>query len=294
MVVSPDSQQPHPPPNSEPTILRRFASLIGLLGASLFFTGWIYRSVYFFHFNIEVTTLDLPVQSFFIVPIQVLFGEGQAIARTLLALIIMIPALYLSLLGIRVVADGFASRYSSFQNWVKQNPSQSFWMRGYQLLIAFDPLNFDSIKFLSSLVDESVIVAWVLFILFHLAQSQAIADAQRDIGPNSTLPVVTFITPESRIPLGRFLDKPFDDPSIAGFRVFGTLKPFDSLLGSEITDGTDTQQPTRVWRLLLERDGWIYLIQTYPTVENKREFPPVVVVQKSLYGDQMMILAPTF
>ncbi|MDJ1180357.1 hypothetical protein PJF56_15945 [Roseofilum sp. BLCC_M91] len=292
-MASPDSQ--HPQSNPEPTILRRFASLVGLLGASLFFTGWIYRSVYFFHFNIELTTLDLPVQSFFIVPIQVLFGDGRAIARTLLALILMIPTLYLSLLGVRVFGDWFASRYSSFQNWVKQKPSQGFWMRGYQLIIEFDPLNFDSIKFLSSLVDESVIVAWVLIILFHLAHSQGVADAQRDIGPHSTLPVVTFITPENRIPLGSFLDKPFDKQQISpGFRVFGTLKPFDSLLGSEVTDGTDTQEPTRVWRLLLERDGWIYLIPTDPTMENQTEFPPVVVVQKSMYGDQMMILSPTF
>ncbi|MDJ1184168.1 hypothetical protein [Roseofilum casamattae] len=291
-MVSPNSQPPQP--NSEPTILRRFASLVGLLGASLFFTGWIYRAVYFFHFNLELTTLDLPVQSFFIVPIQVLFGDIRAIARTLIAIAVIIPCIYFSLLAVRVFRHRCSSQYNAFKHWVARNNSPNFWRNKCKPLIQFDPLDFDSIKFLGSLVDEVVIVAWVLLILFHLARGQGIADARRDIGPNSTLPVVTLISPAERIPLGRLLDKPLDDlPISPGFRVFGDLKPFDSLLGLEDTYPEDPQNP-RVWRLLLERDGWIYLILTDPNQETQGEFPPVLAVQKSIYGDQLMILQPTF
>jgi len=136
--VSSDSE-----PGNEPSILRRFASLIGLLGVSLFFTGWIYRWVYYLKFHLEVTTLEFSVESFLIVPMQVLFADGRAIVRS--------------------------------NNEV------------------YDPEN-----------------------------------------------------------------------------------------------------PLRIWRLLLERDGWIYLLPTTPGEENPNTSPPVVAVPKSMYGDQLMILAPTF
>jgi hypothetical protein len=56
-----------------------------LLGAALYFTGWIYRWRYFGFFQLEVTTLDLPLESFLMVPLQVFFGNNWAIAKTFLA-----------------------------------------------------------------------------------------------------------------------------------------------------------------------------------------------------------------
>ncbi|WP_293120164.1 hypothetical protein [Okeania sp. SIO1I7] len=53
----------------------RIASLLTVLGVGLYFTGWIYRWAYFAYFQLEVTTLDLPFESFLIVPIQVFFGN---------------------------------------------------------------------------------------------------------------------------------------------------------------------------------------------------------------------------
>jgi hypothetical protein len=44
-----------------------------------------------------------------------------------------------------------------------------------------------SVEFLRSLVNEIVIVSWVLIVIFWLARWQGIADARRDAGQNSTL-----------------------------------------------------------------------------------------------------------
>jgi hypothetical protein len=43
-------------PANEQSILGKFASVVGLLGASLYFTGWIYRRAYYNFFPLEVTT----------------------------------------------------------------------------------------------------------------------------------------------------------------------------------------------------------------------------------------------
>ena len=282
-----------PPSQNEPSILRRFASLVGLLGASLFFMGWIYRSVYFFQFSLELTTLEFPVQSFFIVPIQVILGDTRAMLRTIVALGLTINGIYVTLWGIQklgklnqVVKVRFPYPRNSNKRWVR------FVSRQIHSLITFDPLDFDSIKFLRSLVDETVIVAWVLLTLFHLAQSQAIADVQRDIGPNSTLPVVTLIVPEDRLPLGRLLEDSFVNPPVQGFRFFGDYQAFDKILKKENTD-VRGKRP-RVWRLLLERDGWIYLVQSSTEEQHTRKVPPVVAIEKSMHGDRLMILNPTF
>ncbi|MEH2151551.1 hypothetical protein [Nostoc sp.] len=52
-----------PNSNQETNILGKFTSVLGLLGAALFFAGWIYRWSYFYFFQLELNTLDLPAQS---------------------------------------------------------------------------------------------------------------------------------------------------------------------------------------------------------------------------------------
>ncbi|MEH2181431.1 hypothetical protein [Nostoc sp.] len=124
---------------------------------------------------------------------------------------------------------------------------------------------------LRSLVNEIVIVSWVLIVIFWLARWQGIADAQRDAGQNSTLPVVALITPEEKFAMGRKLDDIFADPSLKGYRIIGVGVArrrhrglFDDLRGREDNDISNTQQP-RVWRLILERGGWIYLFRALPS-----------------------------
>jgi len=253
--------------------------------------GWIYRSVYFFQFSLELATLELPAQSFFVVPIQVILGDTRAIIRTVIALGLMINGIYATLWGIKqlgklnqMVKIPLPRPGNYKKRWVR------FLARQIHSFMTFDPLDFDSIKFLRSLVDETVIVAWVLLILFHLAQSQAIADVKRDIGPNSTLPVVTLITPEDQIPLGKLLEDAFVQPPVQGFRFFGDYQAFDNIRDQENTD-IRAKKPI-IWRLLLERDGWIYLIQTSTHEPQNQKVPPVVAIQKSIHGDQLMILNP--
>ena len=89
------SATPEPTPVSN--ILGNFASVVGLLGAALFFTGWIYRWSYYYFFQLQVTTLDLPVQSFFMVPLQVFLADGPTIVRSGLALLLAALAIYLTL-----------------------------------------------------------------------------------------------------------------------------------------------------------------------------------------------------
>lgn len=42
--------------------LGKLASLIALLAIALYFTGWVYRWTYFGFFQVEVTTLNLPLE----------------------------------------------------------------------------------------------------------------------------------------------------------------------------------------------------------------------------------------
>ncbi|MGK7872709.1 MAG: hypothetical protein AB4426_05165 [Xenococcaceae cyanobacterium] len=68
-----------PQAKNVPGILGGIASIVALLGISLYFTDWIYRWAYYGFFHLEVTTLDLPLQSFLLVPLQVFFGSPQII-----------------------------------------------------------------------------------------------------------------------------------------------------------------------------------------------------------------------
>ena len=86
-----------PQPTPESNILGNFASVVGLLGVALFFTGWIYRWSYFSCFQLNVITLDLPVQSFLLVPLQVFLGDGPTIVKSAIAFLLTALAIYLSL-----------------------------------------------------------------------------------------------------------------------------------------------------------------------------------------------------
>ena len=64
--------------SNQNTILSQFASVVALLGSALYFTGWIYRWSYFGFFQLEVTTLNFPFESFLFVPLQVFLGSFAA------------------------------------------------------------------------------------------------------------------------------------------------------------------------------------------------------------------------
>ncbi|NEP85939.1 MAG: hypothetical protein F6K18_03400 [Okeania sp. SIO2C2] len=111
-------------------------------------------------------------------------------------------------------------------------------------------------KYDKVLINEIVIVTWLLTALFFLGQSQGKIDAIRDSrNETSFLPVVTLITPENRLPLGRKVDDTGDDPNVGSFRVIGDLELYKELLQQDYNNKTDPNYPQVVWRLLIDRDG---------------------------------------
>ena len=272
-------------PNQETNILGKFTSVLGLLGAALFFAGWIYRWSYFYFFQLEVNTLDLPAQSFLIVPLQIFLGDGWTICKSAIAFFIAAIAIQATLWLIKIISDTVVSANQLLVNRINSatQRKRSWTAKQLKSLAEFSSGQLRSVDFLRSLVNEIVIVSWVLIVIFWLARWQGIADARRDAGQNSTLPVVALITPEEKFAVGRKLDDIFADPSLKGYRIIGDRGLFDDLRGREDNDISNPQQP-RVWRLLLERGGWIYLFRALPPNVKLDEIPSVLAIQESDKG----------
>lgn len=286
-----------PQPTPESNILGNFASVVGLFSIALFFTGWIYRWSYFAYFKLEVTTLDLPVESFFMVPLQVFFADGLTIVKSAIALLVTALAIYITLWLVhsinktvaaqinRAIVRSLAYPYGRRFRWI------------YRILQSWEQFNvnrLNSIRLLRSLVDEIIIVSLVLLVLFGFARDQGIVDARRDAGEASTLPAVTLVAKEENISFGRKLDDVFEKLDRSKYKFIGDKGLFDDWLRKANTETSNPKEP-RVWRLLLERGNWIYLFPslTKADKEDPNARPPVVAVQQSQSGDQLLILSPT-
>ena len=248
------------------SILGKFASVLGLLAAALFFAGWIYRWAYFQFFQLDIITINFPIQSFFMVPIQIFLNNGWSVLLTLTIIIGTAFLIYFTILLAKKVEAGFHDHVLPH-------------LPGHRALKE------ETIGVIQSFLNELIIVAIILSVLFIVARwrghTDAIRDAQYD---TSTLPIVTLVTPEKSLPLGRLLKDPFEDPSIAGFRFFGDKQQFESIWRRE-DNLVDDSQP-RVWRLLLEYGGWMYI---FPSSHLTNKRPAVVAISKGL-GDQAMVL----
>ncbi|MCC3416207.1 MULTISPECIES: hypothetical protein [unclassified Microcoleus] len=285
-----------PQPTPESNILGNFASVVGLFSIALFFTGWIYRWSYFYCFQLNVITLDLPVESFFIVPLQVFLGDSWTIVKSAIAILLVALAIYLTLWLVSSINKTVAAKINvTITRWLSYRYGRGFkWI--YRILKSWEQFNinrYNSIKLLRSLVDEIIIVGWVLLVLFWSAYHQGIADARRDAGENSSLPAVALIAKQDNIALGRKLSDVFDDKlTLEKYRFIGDKGLFDSFLRKEDTDN-NPKEP-RVWRLLLERGNWIYLFPALTTEQQKdpKVRPPVMAIQQSQSGDQLLIISP--
>ena len=283
-------------PTPESNILGNFASVIGLLGAALFFTGWIYRWSYFDCFQLNVITLDLPVESFFIVPLQVFLGDSWTILKSVIALLLTSLAIYHTLWLVNSINKTVTTTINrTISRWLSYLYGTRFrWL--YRILKSWEQFNvnrYNSVKLLRSLVDEIIIVGWVLLVLFWSAYHQGIADARRDAGENSTLPAVALIAKQDNIALGRKLDDPTLRLAPKGFKAIGDAGLFADLSKRDYTDINNPKEP-RVWRLLLERGSWIYLFPALTKEQQKdpNAHPPVIAVQQSQAGDQLLIISP--
>lgn len=277
-----------PESNNTPNILGGIASILGLLGIALYFTGWIYRLAYYGFFQLEVTTLDFPVESFLLVPIQVLFGDIRAILKTAIALILLLFLISVTIKLLEILGNIINNNKLPR---TRANPRKD-------TLITFSLSNllnlFNFPRFGRSLLNEVVIVFWVLVILFWLGFSQGLNDARRDaFNQTSTRPVIAFITPDKRLILGRKLEDRLQgkialDPSIKDYNIIGDVELFKKLRDED----TNNTKDGRVWRLLIERGDWIYLFATLPNNADPDEKPAVIAIEKGDPGDRLMILSP--
>jgi hypothetical protein len=273
-------------PNPSPQkieILGTFASILGLLGIFLYFTGWIYRWAYFGWFQIELNRLDLPARSFLFVPIQVFFGNPSASLLTLFAIIIGTILIKFTLWLVQPLPA--KSTLWSVQS-VANNPHQ--FQYKLQQLLAIPRFFADIIP--PALRKDLIVVIWLLIILFQLARHQGTIDARRDaVNETSTLPVITLVLPEKQIALGRNLDNLLLDPSLKGYRIIGSKELFNNLRGKENNDRG--ANPPRVWRLLLEHNKWTYVFPALSAQSQDDERPPILAINQDKEG-QLMILAP--
>jgi hypothetical protein len=280
------------------TFFSKFLSIIGLLAAALFFAGWIYRWAYYAYFQLNLATLQLSPQSYLIVPIQIFLGTPQELLKTLGVLFLTILAIYFTLWILRrleipaerkLEADDY---HQDFSQRISTRSRQSWIKRQWQVLSRSNPLKKSSFALLESFINELVVIAWILIVLFYFAQARGIADARRDAYHcTSTLPAVAFISPLEKLPYGRVVDNPDTLADAENFGILGDWQLFDDMLGRERND-VDPESPThRVWRLLLEQSNWIYFFPALPPNAEPNLYPPVIGIQQSS-GDQLILLRP--
>ncbi|MBO0349344.1 hypothetical protein J0895_09535 [Phormidium pseudopriestleyi FRX01] len=299
------SEPPRLPP--ETFALGRIASLLVMLGAVLYFTGWTYRWIYFGFFQLEVTTLPLPLESFYIAAFQVFFGSFRAILHTIITIALMMVGVYCSLWllegqpsqRLQGQAQNIYRRILDCLNTrlARGQPPQRLWKRGLfrlyrgllQLLksfLEFHLLEYQSLRFLRSLLDETVIICWLLAGCFWLAQWQGEADAWRDaVHETSSLPVVTVVVREDSFPLGV---NPDNIRNPQGIRIIGDDISYQKLLSEAINNPIQN----RVWRLLIDVDGDYYIFPALPKRDETRR-PSLVVIPRSREGDRLIQLRPT-
>lgn len=258
-----------PDNSSEFNPLGKLISVLVLLAAALYFTGWIYRWAYFSFFYLEVTTLSLPNESFYFAAFQTFFGDLWAIPRKILFLLVIIGATVITFAGQR-------------------------WLIKYlkRLPIALSKSQAKIVNFLSSLLNEFIIVIFVLMALFWLATWQAKDDAWKDaVNETSALPIVTIVMPQDAS-LGRKFNNPLESRStktnLPNFRIIGDLQSYKRLLDNELNDISNPDKP-RIWRLLLKGNGYSYIFPALPKKEAKLTFPVVIVYERD-NGVQLTIL----
>lgn len=272
--------------SNEFKVLGAFASVIGLLSIALYFTGWIYRWAYFGSFQLELTKLSFPTESFFFAPIQVFLGSIQALSQAVLGIIIAIILIKFTLWLLQPVKASKIVGASRFQAQIYRFSQElhRFWItRKLRSVVAIFPI---------PLLKDLVIVAWLLIALFWVARWQGVVNAKRDMCNDvSSLPVVALLQPEKEFGLGRNLENLFVDPPLQKTRLIGDVGLFEQLQKIDIRVPGDSTE-SGDWRLLVNSNGWLYLFRTLPQnlVSEKRR-PLVLAVREG--GEQIMVLSPT-
>lgn len=269
------SPEPQNPPSIN--ILGNFAGLIGVLGIFIYFIGWVYRWAYFGFFALELNTLNLPHESFLIVPIQIIFGNFWIFIRAVIAM-----TLTISLIQVIFWAISPKINHQNIPNKIQILIKR---IHDFPLLNILRSLA----KLLPpSLRQEIVIVICILGSLFWLGRFQGQADAYRDaVNNTSTRPIVSLVSAKDKLPLGRNLDNLFTNPSLKESRIFGDVEQFNQTFKG-IND--DTDQST-VWRLLIESNSWVYVFPSMPSEAKFDQRPPVLAINTGDGGVQLLIIS---
>lgn len=269
------SPEPQNPPSIN--ILGNFAGLIGVLGIFIYFIGWVYRWAYFGFFALELNTLNLPHESFLIVPIQIIFGNFWIFIRAVIAMTLTISLIQVILWAISPKIN-HQNTHNKIQTLIKR-------IHDFPLLNILRSLA----KLLPpSLRQEIVIVICILGSLFWLGRFQGQADAYRDaVNNTSTRPIVSLVSAKDKLPLGRNLDNLFTNPSLKESRIFGDVEQFNQTFKG-IND--DTDQST-VWRLLIESNGWVYVFPSMPSEAKFDQRPRVLAINTGDGGVQLLIIS---
>ena len=280
-------------------MLGKIASLLSFLGIGLYFTGWIYRWTYFGYFQLEVTTLDLPFESFLIAPIQVFLGnisigDFSTILRSIKIAIATFIIVQISFQSIRLAKEELSKILDKIRLKLLKLSLKSKYdkVSPFLQLPLYFPKN-NRQKKGKALISEIVIVAWLLTALFFLGQSQGKVDAIRDArNETSLLPVVTLIAPKDTLPLGRNIFDLTDDPNRSNFRAIGDIELYEQLIQRDYNNKTDDNIPKVVWRLLFDGNNQYYIFPSIPENSRPNARPPVLVIQQSEDGKYILILSP--
>ncbi|MDJ0697036.1 hypothetical protein [Mastigocoleus sp. MO_188.B34] len=299
-------------------ILGSIASLIGIIGLFNYFTGWVYRWAYFSFFELDINSIQLPFESFFLVPIQVLLGDLHKIILGIIVIIITFFMIKISLLLInefrisydkypsplliaklrirlRQLVNKLPSRFypKNLKKFISNNISLAILIKKLHGFYLFKLLRSFTQIFPQPLRNEIAIVAWVLTALFWFAQYQGHADAFRDaVNETSTRPIVTLVTKKENLAIGRQLgnENELDNlkriPSLNNFRIVGDVKQFYQIWGKE----TNLEQPI-AWRLLLQTNNWAYLFPALPSPAKPNQRPPLLAINAEQGQVQMLILS---
>lgn len=295
--------------SSETFALGRIAGLLVLLSAALYFTGWTYRWSYFSFFQLEVTTLGLPLESFYLAAFQVFFGSVKALFLTIITVLLTAVGIYLSLWVVedrifnslqsrfKKVRNGFLKRVESrlktsqeFQPGINKFFYRLYrWLlRQLRSLLKFQLVKYESLRFIMSLLDEIIVILWLVMALFLLGQWRGEADAWRDVvHQTSTLPAITLVIREETVPLGLNPETRLNPEEI---RIIGDRNLYETTLGNAINDPNHEQ--VLVWRLLIDIDGDYYLFPALPDGTRRDRRPPIAVIPRSQEGDRLILLRP--
>jgi hypothetical protein len=141
------------------------------------------------------------------------------------------------------------------------------------------------------LLDEILLFLLVIALLFWSARWQGISDARRyAYESTTTLPAIALLSEAEETILGIPLNHSEDPP--LNYRLFGDRELVNYVYRREDND-TSIPEKSRVWRLLLEQEGWIYIFTTIPDPPqntSRSDRPKVVLAIQETVSDQRMIL----